>query len=83
MSPDAIGAALWVLAIVLVCLAFRAGRKGRRAGTLTGAVAGTLYEWQNQDKQRAIEVIVEGQAGARDPEDRDGNLPDLQTPRKA
>jgi hypothetical protein len=83
MSPDAIGAALWVLAIVLVCLAFHTGRKGRRTGTLTGAVAGTLYEWQNKEKQNAIEIIVEGQAGARDPEHRDGNLPDLETPRKA
>jgi hypothetical protein len=83
MSPDAIGAALWVLAIVLVCLAFHAARKGRRAGTMTGAVAGTLYEWQNQDKQQAIEIILEERAGARDPEDRDGNLPDLETPRKA
>ena len=83
MSPDAVGAALWVLAIVLVCLAFHKARKGRRAGTLTGAVAGTMYEWQNQDKQKAIEIIVEGKAGARDAEDRDGNLPDLEAPRKS
>jgi hypothetical protein len=82
LSPDAIGAAMWVLAVVLVCLAFRAAGKGRRAGTMTGAVAGTLYEWQNQDKQKAIEIIVEGKAEARDAENRDGNLPDLETPRK-
>jgi hypothetical protein len=31
----------------------------------------------NQDKRHAIEIIVEEKAAARDPEDRDGNLPDL------
>jgi hypothetical protein len=30
-----------------------------------------------------VEVIVEERAAARDPEDKDGNLPDLANPRKA
>jgi len=31
----------------------------------------------NEDRRRAIEIIVEEKAAACDPEDRDGNLPDL------
>jgi hypothetical protein len=31
----------------------------------------------NEDRRRATEVIVEKRAEARDPEDKDGNLPDL------
>jgi hypothetical protein len=30
-----------------------------------------------------VEIIVEDRAGARDPEDRDGNLPDLEDPSKS
>ena len=37
----------------------------------------------NEDKRRAIEIIVEGRAEARDPEDADGNLPDLEHPKAA
>ena len=36
----------------------------------------------NEDKRNAVEIIVEGRAEARDPEDRDGNLPDLVAPRR-
>jgi hypothetical protein len=31
----------------------------------------------NKDKREAIEVVLEERAEARDPEDADGNLPDL------
>jgi hypothetical protein len=34
----------------------------------------------NEDKRNAVEIVVEERAGARDPEDRDGNLPDLENP---
>ena len=34
----------------------------------------------NEDKRKAIEIVVEERAEARDPEDRDGNLPDLEDP---
>jgi hypothetical protein len=82
VTSAAMSSIIWVVAIVLMCLAFRAARKGKRSGTMTGAVAGTMYDWQNQEKQKAIEIIVEGTAGARDPEDKDGNLPDLEKPSK-
>jgi len=34
----------------------------------------------NADKRNAVEIVVEERAGARDPEDRDGNLPQLEEP---
>ena len=41
---------------------------------------GTVYDMLNEDKRNAVEIIVEGRAEARDPEDKDGNLPDLENP---
>jgi hypothetical protein len=32
----------------------------------------------NDERRAAIEIIVEEKTGFRDPEDRDGNLPDLE-----
>jgi hypothetical protein len=43
---------------------------------------GAVYDLLNQDKRNAIELIVEDKAGARDPEDADGNLPDLEKPKR-
>jgi len=78
---------IWV--VVLALLAFvwwrTTGRgdpsaPGRRAGGAGSAAAGAFYDLLNEDKRKAIEVIVEERAGERDPEDRDGNLPDLEQP---
>ena len=70
-------AEIWTVAIVLLVLAWRRMRRLRRVGGVGTAAAGALYGWMNEDKRRAIEIIVEERAEARDPEDRDGNLPDL------
>jgi hypothetical protein len=74
---DDVGTALiWVVAIVVVGWLFARRRRSRPrpgAGTM-----GTVYDWLNEDKRNAVEIIVEDRAGARDPEDRDGNLPDLE-----
>jgi hypothetical protein len=75
-------AAIWLIAIVLLIAASRTRRRQRRRGVGTAA-AGTMYDWLNQDKRNAIEIIVEERAEARDPEDRDGNLPDLANPRRS
>ena len=80
MTPATINAVIWLAAIVLVVRAFVVARRRKNSGVLTGAVAGTMYDWQNRDKQKAIEIIVEGKAEARDPETADGNLPDLEKP---
>ena len=70
------GAAFLVL-IIVVALSRRARRHG---GSFRAGVAGAMYEWQNQDKQRALDVIVEERAAERRPESPDGNLPDLASP---
>ena len=59
-------------------------RRRRSAHTFNvGAGAmGSVYDLLNQDKRNAIEIIVEEKAEARDPEDADGNLPELEHPRK-
>ena len=46
-------------------------------GGVGAAAAGSVYDWLNEDKRNAVEIIVEERAAARDPEDKDGNLPDL------
>ena len=69
--------AIWLIAIVLLMVAARRTRRQRRRGGVGSAAAGAIYGWLNEDKRKAVEIVVEGRAEARDPEDRDGNLPDL------
>ena len=78
MGPSTIIALAWLIAIIAVGVAFRARGRGRlRPGPGT---TGTIYDLLNEDKRKAIEIIVEERAEARDPEDKDGNLPDLEHP---
>ena len=75
-------AAIWLIAIVLLIIAVRkARRRGGRLGVGAGG-AGAVYDMLNEDKRRAIEIIVEEKAEARDPEDKDGDLPQLEDPRR-
>jgi hypothetical protein len=77
MTDSSVAAIVWVVAIVAVVLLFRRSRRGGRPGPGT---TGTVYDLLNEDKRKAIEIIVEERAEARDPEDKDGNLPDLEHP---
>jgi len=77
MPPDTIAAVVWVVAIVVVIFLFSARKKRRQ---VSAGASGTVYDWLNEEKRNAVEIIVEERAGARDPEDRDGNLPDLEDP---
>lgn len=70
-------AAIWLVAIVLLVLAYRRTRRQRRRGGVGSGAAGAVYGWMNQDTRNAVEIIVEERAAARDAEDADGNLPDL------
>jgi hypothetical protein len=70
------GPVLWLLVFAVVAFLFM--RKRRRPPG--SAAAGTVYDWLNEDKRHAVELIVEERAAARDPEHRDGNLPDLEEP---
>ena len=79
MQGGPYGAIIWVVAIVVVAILFV--RQRRRRGRVGAAGAGTVYDWLNEDKRKAVEIVVEGRAEARDPEDRDGNLPELEDPK--
>jgi hypothetical protein len=72
-----IAGSIWLIAIVLLLVANRRVRGPRRRMRAGSASAGAIYGWLNEDKRKAVEIVVEGRAEARDPEDRDGNLPDL------
>ena len=81
MPPGSVSAIVWVVAIVAVIVLF--SRQRRRRGRLGPGAAGSVYDMLNEDRRQAVEIIVEERAGARDPEDRDGNLPDLEEPKAA
>jgi hypothetical protein len=67
-------------ALVLVVLILLTRRARRHGGALRGGVVGAVYEWQNKDKQRALDLIVEGKAEARRPEYPDDTLKDPDAP---
>ncbi|OLC52127.1 MAG: hypothetical protein AUI64_01740 [Acidobacteria bacterium 13_1_40CM_2_64_6] len=76
-------AIIWMAVAVLLIVAVRIKQSRRRRRVSVGSGAsGIIYDWLHEDKRRAIEIIVEERAGARDPEDRDGNLPDLTNPKR-
>ena len=70
-----------ILVFVVAVFAQARKRGGRRPMPGAGAY-GAVYDLLNQDKRNAIELIVEEKAEARDPEDADGNLPDLEHPKR-
>ncbi len=78
MTPAAVTAIFWFVAIVAVIVLF--ARQRRRRGRVGSAAIGSVYDMLNEDKRNAVEIVVEERAGERDPEDRDGNLPDLENP---
>ena len=72
-----------IVMVLLIAAGIAARRKrGRILGRPGPGAAGAIYDMLNQDKRRAIEIIVEERAEERDPETADGNLPDLESPRK-
>ena len=58
------------------------GLPRRRVGGVGSAAAGSFYELLSEERRKAIEIIVEDKAGYREAEDADGNLPDLEQPRR-
>ncbi len=72
---------VWVgVSMVLIVLILVTRRARRHGGALRAGVVGAMYEWQTKDKQRALDVIVQGKAAARRPEYPDGSLPDPDEP---
>ena len=82
MNSDYAAAAIWgavLLALAAAVIAlFSTKGSGRPSSGVGPGVSGAVYDLLNQDKRNAIELIVEEKAAARDPEDADGNLPDLE-----
>jgi hypothetical protein len=74
-----------VVIMVLFALALLKARR-KRPGSLIGSpgpgAAGAIYDMLNEDKRKAIEIIAEERAEERDPETADGNLPELESPRR-
>ena len=75
MTFGAIYGVTWLF--ILVAATWRLKR--RRLG-LGSAATGSLEQMLNEDRRNAVEIIIEQRAEARDPEDADGNLPDLESP---
>jgi hypothetical protein len=76
---DATGLAdlVWAAgALVLVVIILVTRRARRHGGALRAGVVGALYDWQNRDKRRALELIVERKAAARRPEHPDDTVDD-------
>jgi hypothetical protein len=75
-------AAIWLIAAIFLIIAISKARRTRGRLGVGSAGAGAIYDMLNEDKRRAIEIIVEEKAEARDPEDKDGDLPQLEDPRR-
>ena len=70
-----------VMAVLAGKLKARRKRSGRLFfGEPGPGAAGAIYDMLNEDKRKAIEIIVEEKAEATDPETADGNLPELESP---
>ena len=54
----------------------------RRRGSYQTAAIGAMYDFQDRDKRQALEYIVEDRAAERSLQHVDGNLPDLELPKK-
>ena len=70
-----------VIMVLFVMAVLKARRKrGKVFGQPDPGAAGAIYDMLNEDKRRAIEIIVEQKAEETDPETADGNLPELESP---
>jgi hypothetical protein len=70
------GVAALVVMLVLFFAAWRTRRR-RRVSVGPGA-AGAFYDLLDHDRRAAVAIVVEERAAHRDPEDADGDLPQLE-----
>jgi hypothetical protein len=68
---NAIAAATWLVMIAGVIAIFV--RLRRRKGSIGPGASGSIHDLLNEDKRKAIEIIAEERAEARDPETADGS----------
>jgi hypothetical protein len=69
---------VWAIVVVLLVIAVGFAGRGKRGRSVGPGTIGANYDFLSRDKREAIEYIVEEKAEARDPENADGNLPDLE-----
>jgi hypothetical protein len=78
--------AIWSITVLLLVIGVFVQVRRKRRGVHTFDIGpgayGSVYDLLNQDKRNAIEIILEEKAEARDPEDADGNLPELEHPQR-
>jgi len=76
MGGEQIAGLIWAGAIlalvILLVMAFRARKRG---GAFRAGMIGATWEFQSQDKRKALELIEEEKAEARDPEFAEGKGP--------
>ena len=82
MEISQIAGVVIIVLFVLAVLKARRKRGGITFGSPGPGAAGAIYDLLNEDKRKAIEIIVEQKAEETDPETADGNLPELESPRK-
>ena len=66
-----IAAVTWLLLIAGVVVVF--ARLRRRKHSIGPGASGAIHDMLNEDKRKAIEIIAEERAEARDPETADGS----------
>jgi hypothetical protein len=66
-----------LVGLLMVWLVIGAWRLRSRRTTLGPAAAAMMDEMLTNDRRAAIEIVLEERAAEHDPEDRDGNLPEL------
>jgi len=72
MELGAVIGLLWTAGlIVLLAAVWIARRAGRRGRSYQAGVVGAMYEFQNRDKQEALQVIVNEKTTRRRPEHPD------------
>ena len=71
-----------ILVIWLIVGVWRLTRRGRRRLTPGTALLNSMDLLFDDTHRAAIEAIVEERTGYRDPEDKDGDLPQIQDPRR-
>jgi hypothetical protein len=63
--------------LLMIWLVIGAWRLRGRRTSLGPAAGAMMHEMLSDDRREAIQIVLEERAAERDPEDRDGHLPDL------
>jgi hypothetical protein len=70
--------ALIVTWLLIAWMIFGVWRITRKRGAVGPAMGSSMAMLMDDNRRAAIEIIVEERTGERDPEDRDGDLPQLE-----